>query len=205
MQDLQPLRGSDASNRCDHTTFLGYRMTPHEEERYRAFAESAWPRLVRAGVAMTSPAYRVDVEDAAQETLIVLFSKWSSLRDPDRAFTFAYRTMARKLGRSARKRRMEVPDDSAGTAQASTFETHVVEKAAVFAALATLPRNQREALAYRYVADLGLAEIATILGRKESTIKSDLYRGMAKLRAALENAGTPTRNDNPVFGPKLGG
>jgi RNA polymerase sigma-70 factor (ECF subfamily) len=49
--------------------------------------------------------------------------------------------------------------------------------------LATLPADQRAAIVLRHIADLPIAEIAEILGRPENTIKSDIKRGLTRLRA----------------------
>jgi RNA polymerase sigma-70 factor (ECF subfamily) len=50
------------------------------------------------------------------------------------------------------------------------------------AALAELPDDQRVAVVLRHVLDLPLAEVAEVLGRREGTVKSQVSRGLAKLR-----------------------
>jgi RNA polymerase sigma-70 factor, ECF subfamily len=51
--------------------------------------------------------------------------------------------------------------------------------------LAKLPARYREAIVLRHVEDLGYPEIAAALRRPEGTIKSDVHRGLALLRAEL--------------------
>jgi RNA polymerase sigma-70 factor, ECF subfamily len=51
--------------------------------------------------------------------------------------------------------------------------------------LAKLPARYREAIVLRHVEDLGYPEIAAVLRRPEGTIKSDVHRGLALLRAEL--------------------
>lgn len=51
--------------------------------------------------------------------------------------------------------------------------------------LGTLPAKQREALLLRYAEGLSRAEIADLLQIPESTVKSELYRGLKKLRQCL--------------------
>jgi RNA polymerase sigma factor (sigma-70 family) len=50
------------------------------------------------------------------------------------------------------------------------------------ALLAGLPPDQRAAVVLRHVVDLPVAEIATVLGRPTGTVKSDISRGLRRLR-----------------------
>lgn len=55
--------------------------------------------------------------------------------------------------------------------------------------LAALPAPQRRAIVLRYVVGMSGAEIAEALGRPEGTVKSDLHRGLRRLRAIIEEEG----------------
>ncbi len=63
----------------------------------------------------------------------------------------------------------------------------------LIAAFATLTEAQREVLALRFVADLGLKRVATITGRPVGAVKSIQHRALAALRSAL--AGAPDLAD----------
>lgn len=73
-------------------------------------------------------------------------------------------------------------------------------------ALLTLPLKYQETLALRYFQEKSIRDVASILGRKEGTVKSLLSRGIARLRQALEQSDTqqtkgPTdegRSDSPA-------
>jgi RNA polymerase sigma factor (sigma-70 family) len=54
--------------------------------------------------------------------------------------------------------------------------------------LAALPERYRVPVVLRHVDDLSYAELAEILGRPEGTVKAQVHRGLAMLRAAM--AGT---------------
>jgi RNA polymerase sigma-70 factor (ECF subfamily) len=54
--------------------------------------------------------------------------------------------------------------------------------------LATLPDRYRTAVVLRHVDGLSYDEMATVLGRPEGTIKAQVHRGLAQLRAAAEEA-----------------
>jgi RNA polymerase sigma factor (sigma-70 family) len=57
---------------------------------------------------------------------------------------------------------------------------------AIDGALADLPSSQRLAVVLRHVGGLSVAEIAGVLRRPEGTVKSDIHRGLAAMRRALD-------------------
>jgi RNA polymerase sigma-70 factor (ECF subfamily) len=65
----------------------------------------------------------------------------------------------------------------------------------VEAAVAALPPDQREVFLLREVMDLPFAEIATVVGAPEPTVKSRMRYALERLREALAdlNAGVPPR------------
>ena len=62
----------------------------------------------------------------------------------------------------------------------------LVERSAVLAALRKLTGRQREVIVLRYYADLSEAEIAAAMNISRGAVKSHTARGMAALRAELE-------------------
>ena len=58
----------------------------------------------------------------------------------------------------------------------------------LWAALRDLPRKQREAIAYHYVAGFPYAEIATLLGNSEAAARRAAADGMKSLRATYTQA-----------------
>lgn len=84
------------------------------------------------------------------------------------------------------------PEEGAGVefADDDPSPLHLVlsreSEAAVQASLSRLPAIYREVLLLRFHEELGLAEIASVLGQPISTVKSRLYRGLEGLRALVE-------------------
>ncbi|MFF0748640.1 sigma-70 family RNA polymerase sigma factor [Streptomyces sp. NPDC004267] len=60
--------------------------------------------------------------------------------------------------------------------------TQVEHRGALMDALAGLPLRQRSAVVLRYFEDMTPAQIAAALGTRESTVRSQITRGLAGLR-----------------------
>jgi RNA polymerase sigma-70 factor (sigma-E family) len=63
--------------------------------------------------------------------------------------------------------------------------TDVAVRDTVVRALRELPPRQRAAVVLRYLEDLPIAQVAEALGCSEGTVKSNVSRGLDKLRATL--------------------
>jgi RNA polymerase sigma-70 factor (ECF subfamily) len=73
-------------------------------------------------------------------------------------------------------------------------EAHALDveyRAAIRAAVATLPVPQREVVLLRFYGDLSLEEIAQITRHPIGTVKSRLSRGVTSLRAQLTSRPAP--------------
>jgi RNA polymerase sigma factor (sigma-70 family) len=103
-------------------------------------------------------------------------TRWPTIAEPS-----AY------LRRAVVNRANDVHRRSAGPVPAltrveSTGEPHVDETWNVVRAL---PTTQRAVVVLRFYGDLSLTEIASVLGRPDSTVRSDLRRALLRLRKAL--------------------
>ena len=127
-----------------------------------------------------------DPENIAQEAFVRLHHRWSTLAGPDKALPYVRRTVV-NLSRS-RLRHLRVvrraprePDRDAASA-----ETVALANRAMWDALATLTRRQRQILVLRYWLDLDQQAIADTLGIAVGTVKATTNHAMAALRQALE-------------------
>ena len=57
--------------------------------------------------------------------------------------------------------------------------------------LAALPSAQRRAVVLRHVVGLSYQEIAEAVARPEGTVKTDVHRGLERLRAVIEQEERP--------------
>jgi RNA polymerase sigma-70 factor (ECF subfamily) len=156
-------------------------------------------RLVRYLLYLTGR--REFAEDLAQETWIRVLHRGSQYDGRQRFEPWLF-AIARNLVIDylrTKQRAVETansPDDrdevlllpSAGP---SPFEAAARSEDAIRLAghLQTLSPLYREALLLRFQEDLSLPEIAHVLGTPVTTVTSRIYRGLAALRSALEEAG----------------
>src|SRR5262249_56004229 len=59
----------------------------------------------------------------------------------------------------------------------------------ILSVLRSLPNDQREVLALRFVADLAIDDVATVIGRSPGAVKQLQRRGLLALRRLLAGAG----------------
>jgi RNA polymerase sigma-70 factor (sigma-E family) len=128
-------------------------------------------------------------EEAVQDAFVALHRRWRRLRDTGSAAAYL-RTSVVHNTRSIQRRRAVAarhPEDAPfDVPSAESGALRSVAGHAVVDALRTLPSRQREALVLRYFADLSEAEIAEAMKISRGAVKSHTSRGMAALRANLE-------------------
>lgn len=149
---------------------------------YRAHA----PGALRFALMLTGD--RNLSEDLVQEAFVRVASKLSSLRDPG-AFN-AYLTRAVANLAKSHFRRQQVVTKHTRTIDASQLVVEpvdVVTSDAILVALRALPVQQRAVLVLRYFNDLPQDEIAEVLGIALGTVKSQISRGLARLRKECDD------------------
>ncbi len=141
-----------------------------------------------------------DAEEITQDALVRAYRALAGY-EPDRIRELRLRpwlaTIVLNLSRNrARTRRVPstplAPLVEAGwepAADASTDPSTLAQAAAqrerLAAHLAALPERYRVPVVLRHVDDLSYAELAEVLGRPEGTLKAQVHRGLAMLRAAM--------------------
>jgi RNA polymerase sigma-70 factor (ECF subfamily) len=153
--------------------------------------EAAFTELVRRyagrllGVAGRLLGSRADAEDAVQRALLQCYLGAGGYRARWAVSTWLYRILTNvcvdELRRRAGRVRAEAPVQAAapgdGDAPAARID--------VARALARVPTEARVLLALHYADGLSYGELARVRGISVNTVKSQLARGKAILRAAL--------------------
>ena len=139
---------------------------------------------------------RADTEDLTQETFVKAYRALERY-EPERIRTLQLRawlwTIALNLCRNAARSRSRRPRLVAIDLVAEPASPGSVEQDALDLAfeevwqlrLDQLSRRHRVAVVLRYVVDLSYAEIGAALKRPEATVRSDVHRGLERLRDIL--------------------
>jgi RNA polymerase sigma-70 factor (sigma-E family) len=127
-------------------------------------------------------------EDVVQEAFFGLYRAWDRVRDPDVVLGYLRTAVvngARSVHRSrGRARLLRVPHDPpVWSAEAAAMDGE--DRRALLAAIARLPRRQREVLALKYYLDLSERDVAAILRVSRGTVASSGARALAALARQL--------------------
>jgi RNA polymerase sigma factor (sigma-70 family) len=127
-------------------------------------------------------------EDLVQEAFIRLARAASRIEDNAKAAAYL-RSIVLNLARDHNRRglvslRQRLPFDDRVAGADDELELREDQRE-VLDALRDLPMQQRNCVALRHLEEMGIAEIAAVLGISENSVKTHLKRGMASLARAL--------------------
>ena len=146
---------------------------------FQAFLDAQRETVFRYLVAMIGPD---DAEDVFQETFISALRAYPRLRPDSNLRAWALTIANRKAidAIRARKRRaLPVADLPELAVRDGRPDDHDV-----WAAARDLPASQREALLYRFAADLPYSDVAAALGTSEEAARQRVSEGIRRLRKA---------------------
>jgi RNA polymerase sigma-70 factor (ECF subfamily) len=126
---------------------------------------------------------RADAQDAVQRALMKAFAARASYSPRWALSTWLYRVLSNVCIDELRRRR-PVAEPPPGHGEDATGG---VERVDLARALDAVPREARLLIALHYVDGLSYRELARIRGISVNTVKSQLARGKAILRRALED------------------
>ncbi len=174
-------------------------------QRLASDRDGAFPDLVQAmqdGVysgVLQFTRNRHDAEDVTQETFVRVYRALGTY-DTDRIRSLQLRpwvwTIALNLCRNRARTVARHPEAPLTVDHIDTHRTVAVEAVETVSLeewrrrLAGLPSPQRTAVVLHHVVGLPHAEIAASTGRAESTTRSDVRRGLARLRTLIEEEAT---------------
>jgi RNA polymerase sigma-70 factor, ECF subfamily len=135
------------------------------------------------GVAYLILRDRQAAEDVLMDTLIAALDRGSTLRQEGALRPWLLRIATNlALGKRRRERRLTwvqlLPDTPAPQADDTT-------RLALLAGLDALPARSRAAVVLHYYADLPVAQVASVLGTSENTVKTQLRKALGRLRVSL--------------------
>lgn len=137
-------------------------------------------------------------EETVQDAFVAMHSRWSKLRNQDRALAYLRASVVNSSRSVLRHRTVEqryltsqtMAMAARGTTDEPSAEARALDHSAgadLLAALGRLPRRQRQVLTLRYYLDLSEAQIADALGISAGSVKAHAHRGLATLRSDVED------------------
>ncbi|MER7011552.1 SigE family RNA polymerase sigma factor [Saccharopolyspora sp. NPDC000359] len=156
---------------------LTSKLTDLYQEHYK--------QLLRIAVLLVDD--RASAEDIVQDAYVRVFDSRTRLRDPDKALAFLRQAVLNRA-RSMLRRRLVAKkyQPKLATQDCQPDDTgRGVDRAVLAAALAKLPRRQREAVVLRYYADLSESRTAEVMGCSRGAVKSYCSRGVSRLSELL--------------------
>ncbi|HKD98706.1 MAG TPA: SigE family RNA polymerase sigma factor [Micromonosporaceae bacterium] len=128
-------------------------------------------------------------EEIAQDAFLRAHRNWDRIADYDEPGAWV-RRVAINLATSRLRRAGREVRALARLSGRRTDDWYMPEPSREFwAAVRALPRQQAAVLTLHYYEDLPIADIATVLGVAEGTVKAHLYKGRDALRRWIERTG----------------
>ncbi len=206
----------DATNRADAITDLRPALAADLDAAFPAFVEAEISRIY--AIAMRLTGRPADAEDLAQDALVRAYralATWEPARIRELAVRPWLASIVVNLARNRARSRLSRPatvslvDELAHPRIPLEATPHGRlerrEAAQAWAArLLALPERYRAPLVLRHVDGLSYEEIAEALGRPSGTVKAQVHRGIALLRAVLvdEAGAVDTTSIDPASPPR---
>ncbi|MFF5179806.1 SigE family RNA polymerase sigma factor [Micromonospora sp. NPDC000316] len=157
-------------------------MKAEDEQAFREFVTSEMTSLRKLAYVTCGDWHTA--EDAVANALIKLYPRWRKLDRPDLYVkTMVYRAAIDETRRPWRRERSvgdAIPEVTGGDPVSAADE-----RMRLRAALDAVPARQRAAVVLRHYLGLSLEDTAGVLNCTVGTAKSQVSRGLAKLRESL--------------------
>ena len=139
-----------------------------------AVYRSSWLALTRLAYLLVGD--RNEAEDIVQTVFTTAAARWESIEEPA---AYLRRAVVNRVNDTHRRSFRS----AASAVCAAPSEEPAVDE--LWSLVQRLPAAQRAVVVLRFYEDLTLADIATLLDRPASTVRSDLRRALMKLRESL--------------------
>jgi RNA polymerase sigma-70 factor (ECF subfamily) len=157
----------------------GHAPEAEDESAFSLFFRSHFEGVTRTVYLIVHD--RARAEDIAQDAFLQLFRDWPRISGYERPEAWVRRVAIRLAVRGLKRdelwrsvRRLFVPHERTSGADIDVAE-----------AITRLPRGQRAAIVLYYYEDRPTAEIASLLGCSEATVRVHLHRGRQRLARLL--------------------
>jgi RNA polymerase sigma-70 factor (sigma-E family) len=169
------------------TDYVVVGVTPSEEQDFTKFVQAHADRLLRLARLLVPDA--AEAEDALQTAMLRLTRHWSRHLDSPAAYVRATLVnLAKDRGRRSHLVPVPVQTDPHLLTAGPDHADAIAAQAHLDQLLTALPPRQRVTVVLRVVDGLSEAETAAVMQCSPGTVKSNLARGLLKVRTALESS-----------------
>lgn len=146
-----------------------------DDDAFVALYRERYEPMVRLAYLLTGS--RAVAEELVQDSFVSVHGAWARATTPSAYLRTTVVNRCRSWGRrrSLERRRPPTPPEPSVLAADELWDV-----------LQTLPARQRAAIVLRFYEDLPDDEIAEILGCKVTTVRTSVFRALAKLRQEVE-------------------
>jgi RNA polymerase sigma factor (sigma-70 family) len=146
-----------------------------EPQRLETVYRSSWLALTRLAYLLVGD--QDEAEDIVQAVFTTATARWETIEDPPSYLRRAVVNRANDVHRQSFR------GTGLGTCAHEAISEPEIDE--LWVLVQQLPAHQRAVLVLRFYEDLALADIATLLGRSPSTVRSDLRRALIRLRERM--------------------
>jgi len=133
---------------------------------------------------------RVDADDCYQETWLAALRAYPRIEDPSNLRSWIFTVAHHKaidLQRSRARRAVPVSEPPEnGRPAATDSQSALHSRSDLWAHVRRLPEKQRTALALRFLADAGYADISTVMGTSQAAARRNVHEGLKRLRSEYQ-------------------
>ena len=164
--------------------------SPHEDS-FREFVEGSWSRLLRTAYLLTGD--HGAAEDLVQTALMRTYRHWHRIEAYEAPEAYVRRVMVNANISTWRRRKAvvhvmaEPPEPPAGS---DDHQDAYALRDELWRAVCAMSPRMRTAFVLRYFEDLTETEVASVMGCAVGTVKSQIARGLARLRADFRTGET---------------
>lgn len=164
-------------------------ISPQDERDFEEFVRDCSTPLLRTAYLLVGD--RGHAEDLVQTALLRTARRWRQAQGNPRSYARqVVVNLAKDRWRNLGRRPAETPvADFTDQARLAVAPDHSSE---LLAATRSLPRGQRAVLVLRFFDGLSVEETAAALGCSAGTVKSQCHKGLARLRAVLDEGAVTT-------------
>lgn len=154
------------------------------DEEFDLFFYAMRPSVMRVVLRLTGDWFVA--EDITAETFARAFARWSTVCKLDYRDAWVMRVASNLAIDVVRRRRGPARLLHSPSGEVADPADIAALRISLAAAVAALPKSQREAVVLRYLADMSETDVAAVLGIANGTVKSHLHRARSALGSKLD-------------------